>query len=107
MGWVDPGAVPPGFRGPISGGLGSRERRRDDPRLLGLVRRGIPFRRARALRAPDVAYGHFGADELAELRQHELLRPHVARLFLHPHDLAQGGVPANQRRQFLAWERIE
>src|SRR5947208_9493243 len=80
---------------------------RYDPRLLGLVCRGIALRGARALRSPDVAYGHVGADELTQLRQHELLRPHVAWLLLHPHDLAQLGVPADQRRQLLARERIE
>src|SRR5213595_2626995 len=87
--------------------LDRSERRRYDPCLLGLVRRGIAFRRARPLRSPDVAYGHLGPDELAELRQHELLGTHVARLLLYPHDLAQVGILADQRRQLLARERIE
>src|SRR5213078_1199487 len=83
------------------------ERSRYDPRLLDLVRRGVAFRRARPLRPPDIAYRHLGAHQLAELRQHELLWTHVARLFLHPHDLAQVGILADQRRQLFARERIE
>src|SRR6266850_4884290 len=46
---------------------------RYDPRLLDLVCRGIPLGRARALRPPDVADGYLGANECAQLRQHELL----------------------------------
>src|SRR2546426_8358195 len=80
---------------------------RYDPCLLGLVRGGIPFGRARALRAPDVAHGHVGAHELAGLRQHGLLRSPISRLLLHPHDLPQVGIPADQRRQLLAGERIQ
>src|SRR2546422_4544764 len=45
------------------------ERRRDDPRLLGGVRGRVPLGGTRAL----------GPHELAQLRVHELLGPHVAR----------------------------
>src|SRR2546422_11118358 len=68
------------------------QRRRDDPRLLGGVRRGVPLSGTRALGPADVAHRDIGPHELAQLRLHELLGPHVARLLLHPDDLRDPGL---------------
>src|SRR6266511_5644897 len=83
------------------------ERRRDDPRLLGLMCRRIALGRARALGPSDVAHRHARPRELAQLRPHELLRPHVARLLLHPHDLGDLRVAPEQLGDLRGGERIE
>src|SRR2546428_326928 len=72
------------------------QRRRDDPRLLGGVRRGVPLSGTRALGPADVAHRDIGPHELAQLRLHELLGPHVARLLLHPDDLRDPGIAPDQ-----------
>src|SRR2546422_8910454 len=56
------------------------QRRRDDPRLLGGVRRGVPLSGTRALGPADVAHRDVGPHELAQLRLHELLRSEERRV---------------------------
>src|SRR5437667_6100442 len=68
------------------------QRRRDDPRLLGGVRGRVPLGGTRALGPADVAHRDIGPHELAQLRLHELLGPHVAWLLLHADDLHMLGI---------------
>src|SRR3989449_5396621 len=67
----------------------------------------VALGRARALGAPDVAHHYVRAHELLQLRPHELLRPHVARLFLHPDDLRNARVPLDQLGELRGGEGIE
>src|SRR5690606_36190833 len=64
-------------------------RLRYDPRLLQRLRGRISLRRRGALRTASVAQRDSLGKQLAQARFHVAPRPHVARLFLCPHDLAQ------------------
>src|SRR2546422_6667512 len=83
------------------------QRRRDDPRLLGGVRRGVPLSGTRALGSADVAHRDIRSHELAQLRFHELLGPHVAWLLLHPDDLRDLGIALDQLGDLAGGERIQ
>src|SRR3954470_2146745 len=65
------------------------ERGADDPGLLHGVRGRVALARRGALGPPDVAELDVGGQDLQQARGHVRAGAHVARLLLHPHDLAQ------------------
>src|SRR6059058_1698590 len=83
------------------------ERRANDAVLLAQVRGGIALARARAPRPACVHELHGVRLRLFETVADGAERSHVLRLLLHPHELAQAGVPAQQVRRLLDRERIE
>src|SRR5438552_10253751 len=83
------------------------ERRANDAILLAQVRGGIALARARAPRPACVHELHGVRLRLFETVADGAERSHVLRLLLHPHELAQAGVPAQQVRRLFDRERIE
>src|SRR6267154_1216562 len=79
----------------------------DDAFLLGLVRGGIAFGRARALGPRGVQQGHPRRQQITNLGHDELPRAHVARLLLHPDDFLEIRVAPRVLADFGAREWIE
>src|SRR5438270_9501932 len=83
------------------------ERRANDAVLLAQVRGGIPLARARAPRPSRVHELHGVRLRLLETVADGAERSHVLRLLLHPDELAQARVAAQQIRRLLHRERIQ
>src|SRR3954468_3767908 len=83
------------------------ERGPDDPGLLHGVRGRVALARRGALRPADVAELDVGRQDLQQARRHVRAGAHVARLLLHPHDLAQVRVALDLLEDLRLRERIE
>src|SRR3989442_15912984 len=86
-----------------------RQRLRDDPLLLDVVRGRISLARRGPVLPPDVVELHALRYQLplAVAREHEAASAHVLRLLLHPDDLLEVRVALDQLDDLLARERIQ
>src|SRR5690242_19541300 len=80
----------------------------DERPLIQLMPRRRAFRRTRAARSTDVAERAAVANQLLEIRPHELPRADVLGLFLQPHDVANGRITAENflERESREWVEL-
>src|SRR5579875_858783 len=91
----------------LGDGGGEVERGGDDPLLLEGVGDRVSLAGGRPLGPPDVPELELRREDLPQPSGHVGAGTHVARLLLHPHQLAQPRVARDQGQQLALRERVE